>query len=121
MRKAAKRTAKRAGTRRTAMKRRSGSTIAVGRLARFLVFSGRKVKTVGGLTKDGLRKNKVGKIVSKKMSARARLAFPSSRVRLWSSATRRAREGLGLEGFVPVGGKSAAGRALLLKVRALLA
>merc|ERR1712032_287239 len=42
--------------------------IAKGRLAKFLVISGRRSKTTGGLTKQMLKKNKRGKIVSKKQS-----------------------------------------------------
>ena len=39
------------------------------------VFSGRKMKTVGGLTKDKLTKSKSGKIVSKKQQAQGKKAY----------------------------------------------
>jgi len=37
-----------------------------------MVFKGRKEKTVGGLKKSDLIKNKHGRIVSRKMSAKAK-------------------------------------------------
>ena len=39
------------------------------------VFSGKKEKTVGGLKKSDLIRNKRGKVVSKKMSAKAHKGF----------------------------------------------
>merc|ERR1711957_1015085 len=48
------------------------SIIATGKLAKAMVLRGFKEKTSGGLKKDSLRKNKSGKIVSKKMSDRGR-------------------------------------------------
>merc|ERR1712224_857769 len=59
--------------RRKAMKK---SVIAKGYKTRAganrAVFEGRKMKTVGGLKKDALIKNKNGKIVSKKASAKGK-------------------------------------------------
>merc|ERR1719510_1569919 len=103
------------------MKKKITSKIAVGRLARQAVFSGRKSRIVGGLTKELLTRSKSGKIVSKKQSTQAKRAFSSSKIRAWSVATKKARVMLGLKGFVPVGGKSTDGKALLAKVRALVA
>merc|ERR1711972_435140 len=40
--------------------------------------------------------------------------------RKWAEATKKARKALGLTGFVPVGGKTAAGKALYAKAKALL-
>merc|ERR1712173_557752 len=106
---------------KASMKKKSVSKIAAGPLARYAVFSGRKAKTAGGLTMDLLTRSKSGKIVSKKQSSQSKRAFASSKVRAWSAATKKARALLGLKGFVPVGGKSPAGKALLAKVRALVA
>merc|ERR1711998_409236 len=55
-----------------AMKKKSVSKIAKGRMAYAMVLRGSKAKTNGGLTAKDLTKNKAGKIVSKKMSAKAR-------------------------------------------------
>merc|ERR1711974_323616 len=61
------------------------------------------------------------KIVSKKASARAQKAYAAGRgFRKWAEATKKARKALGLTGFVPVGGKTAAGKALYAKAKALL-
>merc|ERR1712118_531120 len=53
-----------------AMKKKTVSKIATGRLAKVMVFRGSKGKTVGGLTAKDLTKNKHGKVVSKKLSAK---------------------------------------------------
>merc|ERR1719188_1414981 len=97
------------------------SKIGKGKRAKSAVFSGRKEKTVGGLTKSSLVKNKRGKVVSKGASAKAKNAFASSPLKKWSEATNKARTELKIKGFCPVGGKSAQGRALLAKVRSILA
>merc|ERR1719387_603560 len=97
------------------------SKIGKGKLAKSLVFKGRKEKTVGGLTKSSLLKNKRGKVVSKGASAKAKKAFASSPLKKWMEATKKARTELKIKGFCPVGGKSAQGRALLAKVRSILA
>merc|ERR1712050_413969 len=89
------------------------SKIARGRLAKSQVFKGRKEKTVGGLKKSDLMKNKHGKVVSKKASARAK----KGKTAAWTGAVVKARRELGVKGFCPVGGKSAKGQALLKKVR----
>merc|ERR1719453_2079814 len=86
------------------------SIIAKGRMAKFLVFSGKKVKTVGGLKKDSLTKSKTGKIVSKKASAKGKK-------NKWIAACTKARAALKVKGFAPIGGKSAAGKALLAKAK----
>lgn len=70
------------------------------------VFEGRKMKTVGGLKKDNLVKNKNGKIVSKKASAKGKQ-------NKWIKAVAKARASLKIKGFSPVGGKTAAGQKLL--------
>merc|ERR1712196_696143 len=86
------------------------SIIAKGKSAKLFVFRGSKVKTVGGLKKEHLIKNKHGKVVSKKSS----LFHKKSK---WMASVVKARKALGIKGFTPVGGKTAAGQTLLKKVR----
>merc|ERR1719492_507652 len=103
-----------------AMKAKKVSVIAKGRYAKALVFNGRKEKTVGGMTKLDLVKNKFGKIVSKKASERAKKNFASSGLKEWCNAVKAARKALNLTGFVAIGGKSATGKALYAKAKSLL-
>merc|ERR1712194_435883 len=51
------------------------SVIAKGKMAKAMVMRGSKEKTSGGLKKDSLRKNKGGKIVSKKASDGAKKRY----------------------------------------------
>merc|ERR1712124_147670 len=67
-----------------------------GRMGKVLVFRGSKEKTVGGLTKSDLIKNKYGKIVSKKASLRAKKNSG------WTTAIQKARKALGIKGFVAI-------------------
>lgn len=90
------------------------SIIAKGKRAKSAVFRGSKVKTVGGLTKDKLMKNKNGRIVSKKKAAVGKKSFGA-----WNAAVAAARKALGIKGFCAVGGKSAQGKALHAKAKAL--
>merc|ERR1719193_1186145 len=100
---------KKGGMRKKAMR---VSTIAKGRMRKSQVWKGRKVKTVGGLKKGDLVKNKNGKIVSRKMMVKGqKLKFPKAVV--------AARKALGIKGFCPIGGKTAKGQALLKKARSL--
>merc|ERR1719151_113835 len=71
-----------------AMKAKRTSKIARGKMARALVFCGRKEKTVGGLNKGTLMKSKTGKIVSKAASARAKKNFPNSALKKWCDAVK---------------------------------
>merc|ERR1719158_2393440 len=96
------------------------SVIARGKYAKAAVFNGKKAKTVGGLTKETLTKSKSGKIVSKAASARGKKMFAQSALKKWCVATAQARKSLGIKGFCPVGGKTAQGKALYAKVKALL-
>merc|ERR1712194_1005405 len=105
---------------RSMKKAKKVSVIAKGKRARISVFSGRKEKTQTGLTKSMLLKNKNGRIVSKKASARAKTMFAKSGLKKWSEATKAARKALNIKGFCPVGGSSAAGKALYAKVKTLL-
>merc|ERR1712241_563712 len=80
------------------------SVIAKGIMAKSLVFKGFKTKS--------------GKIVSKARSARAKKAFGST-LGTWNKAVAAARKALGIEGFCPMGGKSAQGKALYAKTKSL--
>merc|ERR1711896_124007 len=53
-------------------KKKRVSKIAKGRMAYSMLLKGKKEKTVGGLTAKDLTKNKYGKVVSKKASAKAK-------------------------------------------------
>jgi len=55
---------------------------------------------------------RAGKVVSKKASDRAKR-------NKWTIAVAKARKELKSKGFVPIGGKTAAGKALLAKARSL--
>merc|ERR1719210_2736609 len=96
------------------------SIVARGKYARAAVFKGTKAKTVSGLTKDKLIKNKSGKVVSKAASARSKQAFAQSALKKWVDACKQARKQLGITGFCAVGGKTAQGKALYAKVKAIL-
>merc|ERR1712108_53261 len=96
------------------------SVVAKGSRAKSSVFSGRKKKTTSGLTKDGLTKNKNGKVVSKKMSAQSKKRYANSPIKAWANAVKAARKALGVSGFVAIGGKSAAGKALYSKAKSLM-
>merc|ERR1712070_655907 len=78
-----------------AMKKKSVSKIARGQMAKAMVLRGSKEKTVGGLTAKDLTKNKYGKIVSKKSSARGKKSP-------WMQAVAKARKALKLTGFVAI-------------------
>merc|ERR1712098_345669 len=88
-------------------------------LARALVLRGSKQKTVGGLTKNMLMKNKRGKIVSRKSSANGKRRYAN--VEAWVEAHMQARAALKVSGFVSINGKSIQGKALYVKTKAVLA
>merc|ERR1712186_170485 len=104
-----------------AMKAMKVSKIAKGKRGKSAVFAGRKEKTSGGLTKSGLVKNKSGKVVGKAASAASKKRFAGSALAKWSAAVKRARKEMKITGFVPIGGKTAQGKALLAKVKSFLA
>merc|ERR1712141_271507 len=110
---------KKSSMKKSGMKKRV-SVIAKGTFARSVVFSGRKEKTASGLKKSDLMKNKAGKIVSKKNSANGKKQYAKNGLKKWADACKKARKDLGLKGFVPIGGKSAQGKALHAKVKSLL-
>merc|ERR1740116_380052 len=87
------------------MKAMKVSKIARGRGARSKVFSGLKEKTVGGMTKEQLTKNKLGKVVSKAASARGKKRYASSGFGRYIEAVKQSRKQLGIVGFVAVNGK----------------
>merc|ERR1719208_221553 len=102
-----------------AMKVKRASIIARGKLAKALVFRGSKQKTGGGLTKDTLTKSKTGKIVSKAMSARGKKNWANSALKKWIDAVKQARKALGITGFCAVNGKTAQGKAVYAKAKAI--
>ena len=99
------------------MRRRAMRVSKVGK--RRSVFSGKREKTHGGLKRGDLRKNKAGKIVSRRASDRARKSSNGRKIARWGAATKAARKALGIRGFQAVGGKTSRGQALLKKVRSL--
>eukprot|EP00392_Amoebophrya_sp_AT5.2_P014108 g14246.t1 len=108
------------GMKKMAMKKVSPSIIARGKRARLAVWRGKAQKTGGGLTKADLKKNKKGKIVALKHSVGTKKkAQWKGCANPWSQAVGKARKAMGVDGFLAVGGKSAAGKQLLAKVRAL--
>merc|ERR1711912_66977 len=78
-----------------AMKKKSVSKIARGKMSKVLVLRGSKAKTVGGLTAKDLIKNKHGRVVSKKASA-AKKNSP------WIVAVKKARAALKIKGFCAI-------------------
>merc|ERR1719324_1395716 len=86
-----------------AMKAKRVSNVAKGKNARAVVFRGSKAKTASGMTKEKLMKNKNGRIVSRRASARAKRNFAGSALKKWADAVKAARKALGVTGFVAVG------------------
>merc|ERR1719498_1528590 len=84
--------------RKMAMKK---SVIARGKVAKARVFRGSKAKTVGGLKKADLVKNRQGKVVSRKASNRAKNSKSGKKIVAWSRAFVAARKALGVKGFKP--------------------
>ena len=77
------------------------STIARGKRKRAAVWGkGPKTKTSGGLTKDQLKKNKRGRLVSKKASAAGSKKYKN--ISGWTAACQKARKALGCKGFVAI-------------------
>ena len=107
----AKKSMKKGGMRKKKAVKRV-SKIAKGKRARYAVFIGRKEKTATGLKRGDLIKNKSGKIVTRKSSARGRK-------NRFMQAVIQARKALGIKGFQACGGKTAKGQAFLKKVRSI--
>merc|ERR1711962_1796252 len=112
----AKKSMKKGGMRKKAMKK---SVIARGRGAKARVFRGIKSKTQGGLKKTDLVKNKRGKVVSRKQSEASKKKFRKNGLDKFAAAVKSARKALGIRGFVPIGGKTSRGQALLKKARSI--
>ena len=83
-------------------------------------FSGARDHTASGLKKSDFKKNKRGRIVSRKASAASSRSKGAKVIARWGAATKQARKQLGIKGFCPVGGKTAKGQALLKAVRSIL-
>merc|ERR1712003_205270 len=95
------------GMKRKAMKK---SKIAKGKRGKSSVFRGTKEKTVGGLKKGDLMKNKSGKVVSRKQHNRGVKQF--SKIKGWTKAVQQARKALGIKGFCAVNGSKGKGKEL---------
>lgn len=88
------------------------SIVAKGRLAKSQVYKGSKKHTVGGLTKSNIIRNKNGKYVSKKASARGKQSK-------WIKSVTAAKKQLGIKGFQVIGGKTAKGQQVLKLARSI--
>merc|ERR1712025_550132 len=93
------------------------SSIAKGKRAKSSVFRGTKAKTASGLQKSDLTKNKNGRVVSRKQSARGKAVFKKNGLDKWAAAVKKARKDLNIKGWCSVGGKTQKGKALLAKTR----
>eukprot|EP00927_Polykrikos_kofoidii_P018294 TRINITY_DN1845_c0_g2_i1.p1 TRINITY_DN1845_c0_g2~~TRINITY_DN1845_c0_g2_i1.p1 ORF type:complete len:131 (-),score=33.57 TRINITY_DN1845_c0_g2_i1:193-585(-) len=82
------------------MKMMKVSTVAKGKLMRAAVFNGRKQKTYTGLKKTDFKRNKAGKIVSRRASEAGRKSY--ARIKGWTVAVSKAKKNLGLTGFIAV-------------------
>merc|ERR1719253_786054 len=100
-----------------AMKAKRVSTLAKGKFARSMVLKGSKAKTSSGLTKAQLFKNKRGKVVSKKASSAGKRSFAN--IKGWFTAVEQAKKALGVKGFVAINDKTAQGKALYAKAKAI--
>merc|ERR1719512_704370 len=67
-----------------------------------------------------MTKSKSGKIVSKAASARGKKRWAESALKKWIDAVKQAHKELGITGFCAVNGKTAQGKALFAKTKAIL-
>ena len=102
-----------------AMKKKAVSKIARGKRAKVAVFKGKKEKTASGAVKGDLMLNKRGKIVSKLKNTSGKKAYKY--ISAWTDAVVKARKELGIKGFCAVNGKTAQGKALYAKAKAIFA
>merc|ERR1711982_124676 len=100
----------------SAMKMKKAMKVSI-RGKKWQVLKGTKVKTVGGLKKSDLKKNKHGKVVSAKASAAAKKKWSSGKASKWAFAVKAARKALNVKGFVAIDGKKKEGQVLLAKAR----
>merc|ERR1719163_2301802 len=98
------------------MKAKRISKIAKGKLSKAMVFRGSKERTVSGLNKAALLKNKRGKVVSKKQNAAGKRAYKN--IQSWTNAVKAARKELKVRGFVAVNGKNKRGKVVSKKQNA---
>jgi hypothetical protein len=96
-----------------------GPHIATGRKARNKVHKGSKSRTVYGLKKENLRRNRHGKIVSIKASETAKRRFAGGSICMFAAAVKEARVLLNIQNFQAVGGKTEQGQKLLQKARSI--
>ena len=80
---------------------------------------GSKEKTASGFSKADLLKNKRNKVVTKKQHAAGKKAYKN--ISAWTIAVTKARKELGIKGFCAVNGKTAQGKALYAKAKAIYA
>merc|ERR1719350_529388 len=92
--KAMKMAKKMSGMKKMAMKAKKVSV----RGKKWQVLKGTRAKTIGGLKKSDLRKNKNGKVVSIKQSNRGK-------ANKWTQASTKARKALNVTGWCAIGGK----------------
>merc|ERR1719462_887925 len=120
MKKSMKKSGKKA-MKKTGMKKKAKrvSVIAKGKRAKASVFRGTKEKTATGLKKSDLMVSKSGKVVTKKQNKRGKEVYVKNGLAKFTKAVMAARKPLGIKGFVPIGGKTAKGQALLKKARSL--
>merc|ERR1719335_1352607 len=71
------------------------------------------------MKKTDLKKNKAGKIVSRKASDAAKKKKGFKKIAAWGAAFKAARKALGIKGFCPCGGKTRQGQQLLAKTKSL--
>eukprot|EP00434_Breviolum_minutum_P010844 symbB.v1.2.009560.t1/scaffold598.1/size183230/2 len=76
-------------------------------------------KTASGKTRSDLMKNKRNKVVSKKQNAAGKKAYAN--ISTWTNSVIKARKELGIKGFCAVNGKTASGKALYAKAKAIYA
>merc|ERR1719421_2276260 len=88
---------KKAAMKAMKVKKKTVSKIARGSHAKSMVLRGSKEKTASGLTAKDLFKNKNGKVVSKKASARTKKVLGA-----WLAAVKSARKALKITGFAAI-------------------
>merc|ERR1712217_682284 len=76
-----------------------------------------QVRRITKISKAGQKPCKSEKIVSKKASAAGKKNYKN--IQGWTKAVQQAKKALGVKGFCAVGGKSAQGKALYAKAKAI--
>jgi len=93
--------------------------LAKGVRAKAAVFAGRQEVTQNNVKKEHLQKSKRGKVVTKAASAAGAAKY--KHIAPWNEALSRSRRSLNVQGFCPIGGKTARGKELLKAARKELA